>query len=92
MVRTLFRKYDGQPHRLVEAVRLGEDEHGLWVGSVPGTRGQRADGSWTTIDHHRVRREVASWLHQLTSHRHPTENGKANLNSLLPAMTRLTNP
>jgi protein associated with RNAse G/E len=55
MVTTLFRKYDGQPHRLVEAVRLGEDEHGLWVGSAPGTRGQVADGSWRTIDHHRVR-------------------------------------
>ena len=55
MVTTLFRKYDGQPHRLVEAVRLGEDEHGLWVGSVPGTRGQVADGSWRSIDHHRVR-------------------------------------
>ena len=55
LVRTLFRKYDGQPHRLVEAIRLGEDEHGLWVGSLPGTKGQRADGSWTTIDHHRVR-------------------------------------
>lgn len=55
MVRTLFRKYDGQPHRLVEAIRLGEDEYGLWVGSVPGTQGQVADGSWRTIDHHRVR-------------------------------------
>jgi protein associated with RNAse G/E len=51
----MFVKYDGAPHRLVEAVRLGEDAHGLWVGSAPGTRGQRADGSWTTIDHHRVR-------------------------------------
>src|ERR1700754_4837812 len=55
LVTTLFRKYDGQPHRLVEAIRLGEDEHGLWVGSLPGTKGQRADGSWTPIDHHRVR-------------------------------------
>ncbi|HZX05507.1 DUF402 domain-containing protein [Kribbella sp.] len=55
MVRTLFRKYDGQPHRLLEAIRLGEDEHGLWVGSLPGSRGQRADGSWQSIDHHRVR-------------------------------------
>ncbi|MFF0268576.1 DUF402 domain-containing protein [Kribbella sp. NPDC004536] len=55
MVRTLFRKYDGQPHRLVEAIRLGEDEHGLWVGSLPGSQGQRADGTWKSIDHHRVR-------------------------------------
>ena len=55
MVRTLFRKYDGRPHRLLESVKLGEDEHGLWVGSAPGQRGQRADGSWVSIDHHRVR-------------------------------------
>jgi protein associated with RNAse G/E len=55
MVRTLFRKYDGRPHRLLESVKLGEDEYGLWVGSAPGQRGQRADGSWVSIDHHRVR-------------------------------------
>jgi protein associated with RNAse G/E len=55
MVRTLFRKYDGRPHRLLEAINLGEDQHGLWTGSLPGTRAQRADGTWVTIDHHRVR-------------------------------------
>ncbi|GAA3542826.1 DUF402 domain-containing protein [Kribbella ginsengisoli] len=55
MVRTLFCKYDGTPHRLLESINLGEDEHGLWVGSLPGSRGQRADGTWVTIDHHRVR-------------------------------------
>lgn len=55
MVRTLFRKYDGRPHRRLDSIKLGEDEHGLWVGSTPGSRGQRADGSWVSIDHHRVR-------------------------------------
>jgi protein associated with RNAse G/E len=55
MVRTLFCKYDGRPHRLLEAINLGEDEYGLWAGSLPGTRAQRADGTWVTIDHHRVR-------------------------------------
>jgi protein associated with RNAse G/E len=55
MVRTLFCKYDGTPHRLLESINLGEDDHGLWVGSLPGSRGQRADGTWVTIDHHRVR-------------------------------------
>ena len=54
-VRTLFCKYDGTPHRLLESINLGEDDHGLWVGSLPGSRGQRADGTWVTIDHHRVR-------------------------------------
>ena len=55
LVKTLFRKYDGRPHRLLESIRLGEDDYGLWVGSVPGSRAQRADGSWVTIDHTRVR-------------------------------------
>jgi protein associated with RNAse G/E len=55
MVTTLFRKYDGSPHRLLESVRLGEDCYGLWVGSTPGCRGQRADGNWVSIDHTRVR-------------------------------------
>ncbi|MFC9692920.1 DUF402 domain-containing protein [Kribbella sp. NPDC056951] len=54
-VTTLFTKYDGTPHRLMEAVHLGEDEHGLWVGSRPGQRARRADGTWITVDHHRVR-------------------------------------
>ncbi|TWD83848.1 hypothetical protein FB561_5017 [Kribbella amoyensis] len=55
MVRTLFRKFDGTPHRLMESLDLGEDEHGLWVGSRPGDRAQRADGSWISVDHTRVR-------------------------------------
>lgn len=36
-------------------IRLGEDEHGLWVGSLPGVLGRRGDGRWVTIDHTRVR-------------------------------------
>jgi protein associated with RNAse G/E len=54
-VRTLFCKYDGRPHRQVESIRLGEDGHGLWVGSLPGGLGRRGDGRWVTIDHTRVR-------------------------------------
>jgi uncharacterized protein len=55
VIRTLFCKYDGRPHRQVQSIRLGEDEHGLWVGSVPGGLGRRGDGRWVAIDHHRVR-------------------------------------
>jgi uncharacterized protein len=55
MVRTLFRKYDGRPHRSLESIHLGEDEYGLWVGSLPGTRARRSDGRWVTIEHTRVR-------------------------------------
>jgi protein associated with RNAse G/E len=75
MVRTLFCKYDGRPHRLLESIKLGEDEHGLWVGSVPGSRGQRADGSWVSIDHHRVRLYPRGewWSALFNDAPHPTE-------------------
>ncbi|ADB32798.1 protein of unknown function DUF402 [Kribbella flavida DSM 17836] len=74
-VRTLFRKYDGRPHRLVESLDLGEDEYGLWVGSTPGTKGQRADGSWVTIDHTRVRLFPRGqwWSALFNDEPHPTE-------------------
>jgi uncharacterized protein len=55
VVRTLFCKYDGRPHRQVQSIRLGEDEYGLWVGSLPGGLGRRGDGRWVAIEHHRVR-------------------------------------
>jgi protein associated with RNAse G/E len=55
LIRTLFCKYDGRPHRQVQSIRLGEDEFGLWVGSLPGGLGRRGDGRWVTIDHARVR-------------------------------------
>ncbi len=35
LVRVEYRKFDGRPHRGYPAVRLGEDEHGIWLG-VPG--------------------------------------------------------
>jgi protein associated with RNAse G/E len=35
LVRVEYRKYDGRPHRSYPAIRLGEDEHGTWLG-VPG--------------------------------------------------------
>jgi uncharacterized protein len=35
LVRVDYRKYDGRPHRGYPALRLGEDEHGVWLG-VPG--------------------------------------------------------
>jgi protein associated with RNAse G/E len=75
MVRTLFCKYDGRPHRLLESIKLGEDEYGLWTGSVPGTRGQRADGSWVTIDHTRVRLFPRGqwWSALFNDSPHPTE-------------------
>jgi protein associated with RNAse G/E len=35
LIRVEYRKYDGRPHRSYPALRLGEDEHGIWLG-VPG--------------------------------------------------------
>jgi protein associated with RNAse G/E len=36
-VDVVLRKYDGRPHRRVTAHRLGEDRHGLWLGTPAGT-------------------------------------------------------
>jgi hypothetical protein len=35
LVRVDYRKYDGSAHRGYPALRLGDDEHGTWLG-VPG--------------------------------------------------------
>ena len=32
-----FTKYNGRAHRRTAGWRLGEDEHGIWLGSPPGT-------------------------------------------------------
>ncbi|MBO0869271.1 MAG: DUF402 domain-containing protein [Micromonosporaceae bacterium] len=42
VVRVDFRKYDGSPHRGYPALRLGEDEHGTWLG-VPQDAFDEAD-------------------------------------------------
>src|SRR5919198_254086 len=75
VVRTLFCKYDGRPHRQVQSIRLGEDEYGLWVGSLPGGLGRRGDGRWVAIDHHRVRLfpRSAWWSALFNDEPHETE-------------------
>jgi protein associated with RNAse G/E len=37
-VQVVFLKYDGRPHRSYPARRLGEDQHGTWLGVTAGTR------------------------------------------------------
>jgi protein associated with RNAse G/E len=37
VVRVEYRKYDGSPHRGYPALRLGEDEHGVWLGVPQNT-------------------------------------------------------
>ncbi|MCX4850845.1 DUF402 domain-containing protein [Streptomyces sp. NBC_00893] len=39
------RKYDGSPHRRHPMVRLGEDEHGVWLGAPAGTVCSTGTGS-----------------------------------------------
>jgi protein associated with RNAse G/E len=36
-VRVVYRKYDGTLHWNQAAIRLGEDEHGVWLGTPAGT-------------------------------------------------------
>jgi protein associated with RNAse G/E len=36
-VKLVLRKYDGRLHRWVGTRRLGEDEHGVWLGTPAGT-------------------------------------------------------
>lgn len=36
-VQVVYHKYDGSPHRSFPALRLGEDDHGVWLGVADGT-------------------------------------------------------
>jgi protein associated with RNAse G/E len=47
-VQVVFLKYDGRPHRSYPAGRLGEDEHGTWLGVTAGTPAL-VDGDRETI-------------------------------------------
>ncbi|MGI8900396.1 MAG: DUF402 domain-containing protein [Nocardioides sp.] len=37
-VRVVFSKWGRRPHWEFDALRLGQDEHGTWLGGPPGTR------------------------------------------------------
>ncbi|MET9594460.1 DUF402 domain-containing protein [Streptomyces sp. NPDC006516] len=41
------RKYDGSSSALWSAARLGEDAHGVWLGTTRGTPVSSAAGGWT---------------------------------------------
>jgi len=49
-----YRKYDGSLHWHTELTYLGEDEHGVWLGSPPGGQWRRADGPWVPVDRDRL--------------------------------------
>jgi uncharacterized protein len=40
-VRVVYRKYDGSLHWNLTMYRLGEDEHGVWLGAPADTSGRR---------------------------------------------------
>jgi hypothetical protein len=40
-VRVVFRKWGDRPHWEYDALRLGTDEHGTWIGAPAGTRLER---------------------------------------------------
>ncbi|MGW8947451.1 DUF402 domain-containing protein [Streptomyces koyangensis] len=42
------RKYDGTLSARWTAERLGEDQHGVWLGTPKGTVGRSARGEWTS--------------------------------------------
>src|SRR4051794_2088666 len=50
-VRVVYRKYDESLHWHFTMRRLGEDEHGVWLGSPPGSSGRRADEPPVRYDH-----------------------------------------
>src|SRR6185295_7340396 len=43
LVNVVFRKYDGSLHWNYQATRLGEDEHGVWLGAPLGTELRRGE-------------------------------------------------
>jgi protein associated with RNAse G/E len=49
-----YRKFDGSLHWHTVLNHLGEDEHGVWLGTPPGGRWRRADGPWVAVESERL--------------------------------------
>lgn len=47
----VYRKYDESLHWHYTMRRLGEDEHGVWLGSPPGSSGRRGSEPPVRYDH-----------------------------------------
>jgi protein associated with RNAse G/E len=45
----VYRKFDGRLHWHTTLRQLGEDEHGVWLGSPPGGAWRRDGGPWVTV-------------------------------------------
>jgi hypothetical protein len=50
-VRVVFRKWGDRPHWEYDALRLGDDEHGTWLGAAAGTRLSRPGAAFTAPGH-----------------------------------------
>jgi protein associated with RNAse G/E len=54
-IQQRYRKYDGTPHWRFDSAYLGSDEHGIWLGGVPGDVFERpgrrflADAHYVTL-------------------------------------------
>jgi uncharacterized protein len=49
-VRVVYRKFDGALHWNHPARRLGEDEHGIWLGVPVNTRVFKGDPEWGPVE------------------------------------------
>jgi protein associated with RNAse G/E len=50
-IHVVYRKYDGSLHWHMTMGYLGEDEHGVWVGTGPGNTMRKGDGPVVPIPH-----------------------------------------
>ena len=50
-VRMVFSKWGGRPHWEYDALLVGEDEHGTWVGARAGTRLARPGAAFESPSH-----------------------------------------
>lgn len=50
-VKVIYRKYDGSLHWHLTMGYLGEDEHGVWVGTGPGNTMRKGAGPEVPIPH-----------------------------------------
>jgi protein associated with RNAse G/E len=49
-VRVVYRKYDGSLHWNHPALRLGSDQHGLWLGVPLGTLVHKGEPEWGPVE------------------------------------------
>lgn len=74
-VRVVFRKYDGSLHWQLALRRLGQDEHGTWVGAPGGGTARRGDEPPVPIGHDHVLLipPRAGWVARFNAEPHHTE-------------------